>query len=149
MDRIAVGSGRNEVVMNIIVGDPVLTKNKDYSLSCSFRIQYLTLPVAVPNPNVSAYSLRCYLTCEDGTFGKLDGKPLLFETNSDPPPSDIITGTVSLVPPSPDEVKPSEHYSVDGKPPYAYAKVMFIVKEFRAGIVQHEEVFPFGLVMVP
>ena len=137
------------LIMNIIVEDPVLAKNKDYSLSCNFRVQYVTLPVAVPNPSVSAYGLRCYLRCEDGTFGKLEGKPLLFEANSDPPPADVITGTVSLVPPSYDEVKPSEHYSIDGKPPYAYAKVEFVVEEFRAGIIQHEEAFSFGLVLVP
>lgn len=141
--------GRIDVVMNTIVEQPVLTKNQDYSLTCSFKIQYLTLPAAVPNPSVNAYGLRCYLKCEDGTFGKLEGKPLLFETNSDPPPADIITETVSLVPPSSDDVKPSEHYSTDGKPPYAYVKVMFVAEEFRAGIIQHEEAFSFGMIIVP
>jgi hypothetical protein len=135
--------------MKTIVEDPILTKNHDYSITCNFKIQYVELPVAVPNPSVSAYGLRCYLKCEDGTFGKLKGRHLLFETNSDPPPADVISETVSLGPPSPDEVKPSEHYSVEGKPPYAYADVKFVVEEFRAGIIQHEEAFSFGLVMVP
>ena len=107
--------------MNVIIEDPILTKNQDYSITCSFKIQYVTLPIAVPNPSVSAYSLRCYLKCEGGTFGHL-----VFESNSDPPPADAISGTVLLVPPSPDEVKPSEHYSVEGKPPYAYADVKFV-----------------------
>lgn len=132
--------------MNIMVEDPILTKNQDYSLTCNFKLQYMTLPVAVPNPNVSAYSLRCYLRCEDGSFGKLEGQHSVFEANSDPPPIDIIAGTVSLVPPSPDTVTPSEHYSFEGKPPFAYLDVKFVVEEFRAGIIQHEEAFSFGLV---
>jgi hypothetical protein len=135
--------------MNVIIVDPFLTKNQDYSITCSFKIQYVTLPIAVPNPGVSAYGLRCYLKYEGGTFGKLEGKPLVFESNSDPPLADAISGTVLLVPPSPDEVKPSEHYSVEGKPPYAYADVKFVVEEFRAGIMQHGEAFSFGMVVVP
>jgi len=138
---------RIEYLMNVIVEDPIITKNQDYSITCNFKIRYVTLPVAVPNPSVSAYGLRCYLKCEDGTFGKLEGKHLFFETNSDPPPADAISGTVSLVPP--DEVKPSEHYSIEGKPPYAHADVKFVVEEFRAGIIQHEEAFSFGLVITP
>jgi hypothetical protein len=135
--------------MNVTTEDPILTKNEDYSITCSFKIQYVTLPIAVPNPSVSAYGLRCFLKCEDGTFGKLEGKHLVFESNSDPPPADAISGTVSLVPPSPDEVKPSEQYSIEGKPPYVYAGVKFVVQEFRAGIMQHGEAFSFGMVVVP
>src|SRR5437867_7828579 len=118
-----------DFLMNVLVEDPILTKNQDYSITCTFKIRYVTLPVAVPNPSVSAYGLRCYLKCDDGTFGKLEGKRLFFETNSDPPPEDVISGAVSLVPPSPDEVRPSEHYSIEGKPPYAYADVKFVVEE--------------------
>jgi hypothetical protein len=132
--------------MNVIVEDPILTKNQDYSITCSFKIQYVTLPTAIPNPSVSAYGLRCYLQCEGGTFGKLEGKHLVFESNSDPPQADTISGTVSLAPPSPDEVKPSEQYSIEGKPPYAGVK--FVVQEFRADIMQHGEAFSFGMVMV-
>ena len=89
------------------------------------------------------------MKCEDGTFGKLEGKHLVFESNSDPPPADVISGTVSLIPPSPDEVKPSEQYSIEGKPPYAYAGVKFVVQEFRADIMQHGEALSFGMVVVP
>ena len=140
---------RIRVIMKVIIEDPILTKNQDYSITCSFKIQYVTLPVVIPNPSVSAYELRCYLECEGGTFGKLEGKHLVFESNSDPPQADTILGTVSLAPPSPDEVKPSEQYSIEGKPPYAYAGVKFVVQEFRAGIMQHGEAFPFGMVVVP
>jgi hypothetical protein len=135
--------------MNILIEDPVLTNNPDNSLLCSFKIQYAALPVVVPNPSVSAYSLRCYLQCEDGTFGKLEGQHSVFEADSDPPPADIISGTVSLVPPPPDMVTPSEHYSTGGKPPFVYVNVNFIVEEFRTGIVQHQEVFSFKTVVVP
>jgi hypothetical protein len=135
--------------MNLIIEDPILTKNHDYSITCSFKIHYVTLSIAVPNPSVSAYSLRSYLKCEGGTFGKLEGKDLVFESNSDPPPTDTISGTVSLIPPSPDEVKPSEQYSIEGKPPYAYAGVKFVVEEYRVGIMQHGEAFSFGMVVLP
>ena len=135
--------------MNIIAEDPTLTKNEDYSLTCSFKIQYVELPVAVPNPSVSTYGLRCYLQSEGGTFGKVQGQQSLFEDNSDPPTSDIIMGTVSLVPPSSDKVTPSEHYSTAGKPPFVFVNVKFVVEEFRAGIIQHEEAFSFGTVVVP
>jgi len=37
--------------MNVIIEDPILTKNEDYSITCSFKIQYVTLPIAVPNPS--------------------------------------------------------------------------------------------------
>jgi hypothetical protein len=135
--------------MNILVEDPVLIKNSDNSLSCNFKIQYVALPVAVPNPSVSAYGLRCYLQCEDGTFGKLQGQQSRFDANSDPPPTDVIIGTVSLVPPPAGTITPSEHYSIGGKPPFVFVNVNFIVEEFRAGIIQHQEAFSFKTVVVP
>jgi hypothetical protein len=113
---------------SILLEAPTLTKNADYSLSVSFKLQYTTLPIAIPRPNGAAYKLVAFLSCEDGTFGKFEGEHLVFETQEDPQPADIITGTVSLIPPAVIS-NPSVNYELKHNLPFTYVTVGLIIEE--------------------
>jgi hypothetical protein len=132
---------------NILVGTPVLIKDSNGGLSCSFNVEYTTLPLSIPHIGTSAYSIRVHLQCEDGTFGKLVGEEMRFDSFDDPPPSNILTGTVSLIPPLPMASWLSVNYPPSNTPPYTYAALCLILDEYRTGMLQREEIFDYQTVI--
>jgi hypothetical protein len=121
----------------MLIGNPFLTKTNDLSLSCSFVAQYTTLPLSIPDAGTPAYKLLVFLTCQKvNAFDGYSGPPLVFETQQDPPPTDLLTGTVTLP-------------SVVINPPVTYVTTGLILQGYRTGLIQTQEDFDFQNVTVP
>jgi hypothetical protein len=149
---------------SILVGNPVLTKNSsDGSISCSFTVNFVTLPPSLGGPG---YSLLTYLTCQSGEticnwidtsvgqgstrdvrqFGMLESQHLQWTTNLDPPDGSILNGTVALVPPF---VCPTVNIQQTQSITYFTVELILQQNRIHNAVRQRTEYFLYQTVQVP
>jgi hypothetical protein len=101
--------------IDLLIGTPVLTKNNDFSVSASFSAKFIPYRLdidvydepgdilEIPPYTITAY-LRCNkitlhtLSIQDFAYDSYQGSPLIFTSNTDPPDTNPVSGTVTIQP---------------------------------------------------
>jgi hypothetical protein len=129
--------------INLLIGTPTITKNNDFSVSATFSANYIPYRLDLDvydEPGdileVPPYTITAYLTCNSfliRTLGNMQqflydgyqGTPLTFTSNTDPPDTNPVSGSVTITP----LPLPPTGYTTTG---VKYGTLAFVVKQTRS-----------------